>query len=75
MGGHLYILRHDKYKALREDEKDLSQVCPSETEGNRALFTRLYTDLASTHPGPYIHIGGDETYLLSHCEKCKKRAA
>lgn len=74
--GHVeYILRHDKYKALREDEKDLSQVCPSEVEANRALFTRLYTDLASTHPGPYIHIGGDETYLLGHCEKCQKRAA
>src|ERR1700753_149498 len=74
--GHVeYILRHEKYKALREDERDLSQVCPSEPALNKELFTRLYTDLVSTHPGPYIHIGGDETYLLGHCEKCKKKAA
>jgi hexosaminidase len=74
--GHVeYILRHDKYEALREDEKDLSQVCPSEVALNKALFTRLYSDLVTTHPGPYIHIGGDETYLLGHCEKCRKRAA
>ncbi|WP_183561521.1 beta-N-acetylhexosaminidase [Mucilaginibacter sp. SP1R1] len=74
--GHVeYILRNNKYAALREDQKDYSQVCPSEPELNKQLFTRLYTELASTHTSPYIHIGGDETYLLGHCEKCKKRAA
>ncbi|SDP76555.1 Glycosyl hydrolase family 20, catalytic domain [Mucilaginibacter sp. OK268] len=74
--GHVeYILRNYKYAALREDQKDFSQVCPSEPELNKKLFTALYTDLVSTHNSPYIHIGGDETYLLGHCEKCKKRAA
>lgn len=74
--GHVeYILRNYKYAALREDQKDFSQVCPSEPELNKKLFTTLYTDLVSTHKSPYIHIGGDETYLLGHCEKCKKRAA
>jgi hexosaminidase len=74
--GHVeYILRNYKYAALREDQKDFSQVCPSEPELNKKLFTALYTDLASTHNSPYVHIGGDETYLLGHCEKCKKRAA
>lgn len=74
--GHVeYILRNYKYAALREDQKDFSQVCPSEPELNKKLFTSLYTDLVSTHNSPYIHIGGDETYLLGHCEKCKKRAA
>lgn len=74
--GHMeYILRNYKYAALREDQKDFSQVCPSEPELNKKLFTSLYTDLVSTHNSPYIHIGGDETYLLGHCEKCKKRAA
>ena len=62
--GHVeYILRNYKYAALREDQKDFSQVCPSEPELNKKLFTTLYTDLASTHNSPYIHIGGDETYL------------
>ncbi len=74
--GHVeYILRNYKYAELREDDKDFSQVCPSETEKNKALFTRLYTDMAAMHPSPYFHIGGDETHLLGHCEKCKKRAA
>jgi hexosaminidase len=74
--GHVeYILRNDKYAQLREDEKDFSQVCPSESEKNRELFTRLFKDMAAVHPSPYFHIGGDETHLLGHCEKCKKRAA
>lgn len=72
--GHVeYILRNYKYAALREDQKDYSQVCPVEETLNKELFTDLYTDLASTHTSKYIHIGGDETYLLGHCEKCKKR--
>jgi hypothetical protein len=39
------------------------------------LFTDLFTELAATHPSKYFHIGGDETYLLGHCEKCKAKAA
>ncbi|HEY6978985.1 MAG TPA: beta-N-acetylhexosaminidase, partial [Chitinophagaceae bacterium] len=74
--GHVeYILRHARYKYLREDQKDYSQVCPLEEEGNKKLFTDLFTELAATHPSKYFHIGGDETYLLGHCEKCKAKAA
>lgn len=73
--GHVeYILRNNKYAALREDQKDYSQVCPSEPELNKKLFTKLYAELIASHNSPYVHIGGDETYLLGHCEKCKKRA-
>ncbi len=72
--GHVeYILRNYKYASLREDDKDFSQVCPSEQEKNKELFTRLFKDMASMHPSPYFHIGGDETHLLGHCEKCKKK--
>jgi len=74
--GHVeYILRNEKYKDLREDQKDFSQVCPLQTDLDKALFTDLYTELASTHPSKYIHIGGDETYLLGHDERCKLKAA
>ncbi len=73
--GHVeYILRHSRYKDLREDQKDYSQVCPLESEGDRALFTDLFTELAASHPSKYFHIGGDETYLLGHCPRCKAKA-
>jgi hexosaminidase len=74
--GHVeYILRHDRYKNLREDDKALSQVCPLRTVEDSLLFTELYSHLATTHPSPYIHIGCDETYLLGHCERCRKKVA
>jgi len=73
--GHVeYILRHYRYAALREDQKDYSQVCPSKDELNKALFTDLFTELVSTHTSKYFHIGGDETQLLGHCPICKKKA-
>jgi hexosaminidase len=71
--GHVeYILRNDRYKDLREDPKDFSQVCPLQVQQDKALFTDLYTELASTHTSKYIHIGGDETYLLGHDERCRQ---
>lgn len=74
--GHVeYILRHYKYAALREDDKDLSQVCPLETEKDSLLFTDLFTELVATHTSKYIHIGADETHLLGHCPKCSKKVA
>ena len=74
--GHVeYILRNNRYAALREDEHDLSQVCPAKKELNKELFTRLFSDMAATHSSPYIHIGCDETHLLGHCPLCRKLAA
>jgi hexosaminidase len=72
--GHVeYILRNAKFKDLREDQKDYSQVNPIREEAAKKLFTTLYKDLISTHNSPYIHIGGDETYLLGHGEESKKK--
>lgn len=69
--GHLeYVLRHDRYSGLKEDRKEISQVCPLETDLNQALFKGLLSDMAKIHHSKYLHIGGDETYLLGHCEKC-----
>jgi len=75
--GHVeYILRHERYAGLREDNKALSQACPTRsTVQDSLLFTDLYTELAETHPSKYIHIGCDETYLLGHCDRCRKKAA
>lgn len=69
--GHVeYILRNSRYSELKEDRKDISQLCPMQVLGNKALFTDLLTDLATMHNSDYIHIGGDETYLLGHCDEC-----
>ncbi len=65
-----YILRHDRYGELREDEQDISQLCPLKKEEARKLFSEIFADIAATHPSEYIHIGGDETWLLGHCENC-----
>lgn len=72
--GHVeYILRHSRYKDLREDQKDYSQVNPLKEAACKALFTDLYKDLISTHHSKYFHIGGDETYLLGHSPESKAK--
>src|SRR4051812_17907191 len=72
--GHVeYILRHERYKDLREDQKDYSQVCPLEEEGDKKLFTDLFTELVATHPSKYFHIGGGENYLFFYFVKRKKK--
>lgn len=73
--GHMeYILRNDRYAELKEDKKEISQICPIRVEKNSNLFFELFQDMASMHPSKYIHIGGDETYLLGHCELCSRKA-
>ncbi|WP_335964826.1 beta-N-acetylhexosaminidase [Galbibacter sp. PAP.153] len=74
--GHLeYVLRNYRYAEQREDQKDVSQVCPMEFALNKKLFTELITEMAEIHPSKYFHIGGDEAYLLGHCDKCKEKIA
>lgn len=74
--GHVeYILRHYRYKELREDQKDYSQINPLREELAKELFTDLYKDMISTHKSEYIHIGGDETYLLGHSKESQTKVA
>lgn len=74
--GHVeYILRHDRYSELKEDRKDISQLCPLKEEADSILFADLFADMASMHKSDYIHIGGDETYLLGHCPACSLKSA
>lgn len=72
--GHMeYILRHARYADQREDHKDVSQICPLEPDLNKKLLTDLITEMAEVHPSKYFHIGGDEAYLLGHCDKCREK--
>ena len=70
--GHCeYILRNERYGALREDRKDPSQVCPRRIEAATALFSEIFAEVAALHPSRYFHIGADETYLLGLCKDCR----
>lgn len=69
--GHCeYILRHERYAALREAKRDFSQVCPSEEWLAKETFRSIFKDIIRLHPSKYIHIGADETRLLGVCPKC-----
>ena len=47
---------------------------PAQEKEAYEVFRELLADMASLHPSKYIHIGGDETYLLGHCEHCRAKA-
>ncbi|TBW28724.1 N-acetyl-beta-hexosaminidase [Gramella sp. KN1008] len=74
--GHVeYILRNPRYSHLKEDRKDISQLCPLEITEAKGLFLEMFSDMAQMHNSDYIHIGGDETRLLGVCEECSKKVA
>lgn len=74
--GHVeYILRHDRYRNLSEDANNISQICPLKSKEDSVLFADLFADQISLHNSQYMHIGGDETRLLGHCDACKKKVA
>ena len=70
MGHAQYILKHDRYAALREDAKDMSQVCPLKIKEAIPVFTDIFKEVAALHPSKYFHIGCDETFLLGSCPEC-----
>lgn len=74
--GHAeYILSHDRYSNIKEDRKEVSQVCPMKEEECIEIFSDIFKEVAAKHPSKYFHIGGDETYLLGSCKLCSQKAA
>lgn len=72
--GHAeWILRHDRYRYLSEDKKEVSQVCPLKIDEAKIVFRSLFKEMAAYHPSKYFHIGADETYLLGSCDNCKEK--
>ena len=74
MGHMQYILRHDRYAALREDKADMSQVCPLKIKQAVPVFKEIFKEVAELHPSKYFHIGCDETFLLGKCKHCAEYA-
>lgn len=72
--GHLeYVLRHDRYKHLRETEASIGELCPSQ-EQSFELVTGLLSEIMDSHPDSrYVHLGCDEVYSLCECPVCIER--
>lgn len=71
--GHCeYILRHNRYHNLREDDKDIAMVCPLKMDLATPIFREIFEEVVELHPSQYFHIGADETRLLGSCEECSK---
>ena len=74
--GHVeYILRHSRYASIKEDNKEISQVCPMKEEECKAIFKDIFSDIIELHPSKYLFIGGDETFLLGNCKLCSAKVA
>ncbi|MBL8024882.1 MAG: family 20 glycosylhydrolase [Fibrobacteres bacterium] len=74
--GHVeYILQHDRYGHLRENAKDICQLCPQKVDYAVELFTELFSEICKVHTSDYIHLGCDETYLLGSCPACSSKAS
>lgn len=72
--GHLdYMLQHEHYESIRENNASLSQICPLNTDAFETV-KGLLDDMIEAHPDiKYIHIGGDEARSLGQCPDCKEK--
>jgi len=73
--GHLeYVLEHEYYKSLRENNESISQICPLNPD-SLTLIKELLEEMIEAHPEiKYIHLGGDEARSLGKCPACREKA-
>ncbi|KAK3085548.1 hypothetical protein FSP39_005156 [Pinctada imbricata] len=72
--GHLeFVLKHEKFRTLREVPSYPMALCPSNE--NSLLAVKMMIDqVMSVHGNQqFFHIGADEVYHIGVCEKCKAR--
>ncbi|XP_022315492.2 hexosaminidase D-like isoform X2 [Crassostrea virginica] len=72
--GHFeFVLKHDKFKSIREVPNYPMALCPS-NEDSLLIVCMMIDQVMEVHPGiRFFHIGADEVYHLGVCEKCKSR--
>jgi hypothetical protein len=74
LGHATFILKHDKYKHLRELPDNRWAFCPMD-EGTYKVLFDMYLDAIEATPGSrYLHIGGDEVGNIGLCPRCKDYA-
>ena len=74
--GHLrYMLKHDRYADIREEQGKPDQMCPTNEQSFR-VWTELAEEvLEQFHGSRLMHIGADETRQLGVCPRCRQEAA
>ncbi len=72
--GHLeWMLKHTNYSHLRENQQ-WNEVCPNHPE-TLPLMQAWMDELLCFHPeSEIVHLGGDETWNLATCSRCRERA-
>ncbi|XP_056647510.1 hexosaminidase D-like isoform X2 [Diorhabda sublineata] len=69
--GHMeFVLKHSKFKHLREYNISPSCICPSQEDSLNLIKEMIDQMLAFHTDSEYIHIGADEVWHLGQCEKC-----
>ena len=66
------VLRHNRFRAMRELKNDFSEYCPS-NPGSARLVIGLVDDVLALSGGSIrrFHLGGDEAWHMGSCPKCK----
>ncbi|MGD9495368.1 MAG: family 20 glycosylhydrolase [Armatimonadota bacterium] len=74
--GHLeYLLRHEHYADIREEDEVRAQMCPTNPRSAQVWAELTEQVLDFLGPCPRVHIGGDETRQLGACSRCAARVA
>lgn len=73
--GHAYnVLMHDEYAEYRELPGCSQQYCPTHPR-LVDLYMQFVEDYRELFPGlRQWHMGGDESYLLGQCDRCRAKA-
>ncbi|KAI4455856.1 hypothetical protein MML48_8g00004409 [Holotrichia oblita] len=72
--GHMeFVLKHEQWRHLREEEAYPSSMCPTNSDA-MPLIRSLLKQIIAFHPNiQYLHIGADEVWHLGTCPACIKR--
>ncbi|CAG2242814.1 HEX [Mytilus edulis] len=72
--GHFeFVLKHEKFRSLREVPNYPMALCPSNPDSLMAVCMMI-DQVMELHQGlRWFHIGADEVYHIGICDKCKKR--
>lgn len=74
--GHMeWLLQHEQYADIREEDEVRAQVCPSNERSVRVWAELTEQVLDFVGKCGRLHIGGDETRQLGDCPTCAGRVA